>query len=882
MSAESSLLADRGLLAEFVAEAHEGLANVEAQLLAIEGDPAASADAVNGMFRTVHSIKGAAGFLDLKTIELLAHSLEQVLNHVRNGELAPRTDDTSVLLRCIDRLKRLIDDIDGSNAADVTAEREALVAICRRAAGGDSSTAQAEATLPASAMPPGGSTSPSAVEQAAVREFIVECREALDQIDRDLLSWEREPQSADTLDSLFRGLHTVKGSSGFLGFGKLESLAHAGESLLGQLREGAVRDSAHVAETMLELVDATRTIIQEVERTGREGSDSFVRLEQRLRALAAGDAATLRPSETARAAALAGSIAASKPTAEAESRNSAASESTIRVDVGLLDRLMNQVGELVLARNQILQHVSRYADPAFTSTTQRLNLITSELQEGVMKTRMQPIGNVWSKFPRVVRDLALQLNKRVRIEMEGKETELDKTIIEAIKDPLTHLVRNAVDHGLELPETRRQAGKPAEGRLTLRAYHEGGQVNIEIADDGAGLNVPRIRERAVQRGLLTSDQAQRMSDAELSQLIFAPGFSTAEKVTNVSGRGVGMDVVRTNIEKISGAIDIQSQPGLGTTIKIRIPLTLAIIPALMVTGDGDRYAIAQASLLELVRLERDEAAAQLESLNGALVYRLRGRLLPLVSLRTALGGQMQPVADLLAAGDVVNIVVLKSGDHAFGLIVDQINDTEEIVVKPLAKQLKGVAVYAGATILGDGRVALILDVNGLSQCAGVIGSADEAASAGNGQVYSEEAGDAAQSLLVFMVGRRRLAMPMSAVTRLEKIDADRIELSEFGQAVQYRNRILPLHDLGELLGAASERPAGAMRDVIVYGSDAEVAGIIIDEVVDIVETPVCIARRASSGLMQGAVVVQGRLTDLLDTQALSRALRLATGCGFVV
>ena len=319
-----------------------------------------------------------------------------------------------------------------------------------------------------------------------------------------------------------------------------------------------------------------------------------------------------------------------------ESKPRDATSDTIRVGVNLLDKLMTLVGELVLARNQLLQLTTRLEDAGLQTVSQRMNLIATELQEEVMKTRMQPIGNIWGQFPRTVRDVALGCGKQVNIEMEGKETELDKTIIEAIKDPLTHLVRNSVDHGIELPDVRVKAGKEPAGRLILRAFHEGGQVNIEISDDGAGLNGERIRKKAVERGLITAEHAARMPEREVFNLIFLPGFSTAEKVTNVSGRGVGMDVVKTNVEKIGGVVHVESTPGKGTTVRVTIPLTLAIIPALVVTCGGDRYAIPQVSLLELVRLEPDRARVAIEMVHGAPVYRLRGRLLPLVYLRREL------------------------------------------------------------------------------------------------------------------------------------------------------------------------------------------------------------------------------------------------------
>jgi two-component system chemotaxis sensor kinase CheA len=387
------------------------------------------------------------------------------------------------------------------------------------------------------------------------------------------------------------------------------------------------------------------------------------------------------------------------------------SAETIRVDVHLLDRLMNLVGELVLTRNQITQFSARQTDPNLVSPAQQLNLLTSELQEEVMKTRMQPISNIFDKFPRVVRDVATANGKQVLIEMEGKETELDRSLLEAIKDPLTHIVRNSVDHGIEAPEQRIARGKRPEGRLKLSACHEGGQVLVEISDDGAGIDTTRVKNKAVERGIITAQQCARMSEGELLNLVFLPGFSTAEKVTNLSGRGVGMDVVKTNIDRVNGTVDLQSYPGKGTSIKIKIPLTLAIVRAVIIQTYGKRFAIPQVNIQELVRLDADRVQTEIESVHGVPVYRMRGRLLPLVYLSEEL--KLEKQSGQLDGDKAVNIVVLQANDHPFGLVVDEINDSEEIVVKPLSKQLRGLNVFAGATIMGDGKVALILDVVGL-------------------------------------------------------------------------------------------------------------------------------------------------------------------------
>ncbi len=568
----------------------------------------------------------------------------------------------------------------------------------------------------------------------------------------------------------------------------------------------------------------------------------------------------------------------------------AASDSTIRVDVALLDKVMNLVGELVLARKQVLLFASRTKDTTFLAASQRLNLITTELQEGVMKTRMQPIGNIWGQFPRTVRDVALGCGKEVAIEMEGKETELDKTIIEAIKDPLTHLVRNSVDHGIELPEDRVKACKDRIGRLILRAFHEGGQVNIEISDDGAGLNAERIRKKAVERALITAEQSARMTEREIFNLIFLPGFSTAEKVTNVSGRGVGMDVVKTNVEKIGGTVDVQSTLGRGTTVRVKIPLTLAIIPALVVTCGGDRYAIPQVSLLELVRIEADEVAEGIELVHGAPVYRLRGRLLPLVYLNQ----ELKLAADARPATDsdgAVNIVVLQADDRQFGLVVDEINDTEEIVVKPLRKQLKTVKTFAGSSIMGDGKVALILDVLGLAQRAGVVTATrnrDLTEKATESPTTVEEK----QTFLLFAgPGDCRMAISLSTLARLEEFPVAQVEMSGSQWVTQYRGQILPLIRLNVVLQELEElheedrryklrtmqaapTPDSGPIQVLVLHHEGRSFGLVVERILDIVEDRADVKSAATRASVLYSVVIGDRVTELLDIPAILRSADL--------
>jgi two-component system chemotaxis sensor kinase CheA len=748
-----------------------------------------------------------------------------------------------------------------------------------------------------------------------VQEFLVESHESLDKLDADLVALEDDPTPGPRIANIFRAVHTIKGTSGFLTFPKLEAIAHVGENLLSLLRDGALAPTSQITSGLLAMVDAIRALLASIEATGLEGEAEHGALvallsglasQERTSAGAAPQAQAVRvpPASSAatQAAAPGGHGGAARveqakagapapevnepaaarlpgPAAPAdaapapdesrsgagasaapgpdESRSSALADTAIRVQVGLLDKLMNLVGELVLARNQILQFAAANEDATLLGATQRLNLLTTELQEGIMKTRMQPIGSIWNKLPRVVRELARACGKDVQLEMEGKDTDLDRTIIEAIKDPLTHIVRNSIDHGIETPEKRRAAGKRDAGTLRLRAFHEGGKVNIEISDDGGGIDPTRVKAKAVQRGIVTPERAARMSDREVTNLIFLPGFSTAEAVSNVSGRGVGMDVVRTNIERIGGTVDLQSTPGAGTTLRIKIPLTLAIIPALIVTTGGERYAIPQVSLVELVRLDGSESRGGIESIHGATLLRLRGNLLPLVYLGDLLGGDASA-----SRSEETNVVVLQSDERQFGLVVDGIIDTEEIVVKPLGKELKRLSVFAGATIMGDGRVALILDVLGIAQSANVVSESRDRALKAGSQAGLAAASDRETLLLFRTASGRRMAIPLGMVARLEEIAVETIERAGDDEVVQYRGEILPLVRLATALGAAEIPDGDAPLQVIVYADSGRRVGLVVGEILDIVDEAIG-PRRARRGAAAVAVV-QGKVTELLD------------------
>ncbi len=798
-----------------------------------------------------------------------------------------------------------------------------------------------------------------------INEFLIESNENLDRLDSELVKLELDPSSEDLLSSIFRTIHTIKGSCGFLGFAKLEKVAHAGESLLSLLRDGKISLTAELTSGLLSMVDAIRTILSEIQASGQDGKKDYPELIENLNRLQHPGQKTetkvsrepksadssRKPQAAARkeddlAPTLRQSWQESEPPPAAtgktdkkhrlisgkgggllverglvdpevlaralkeqsegdarrigeilvsvgsvsqedlqaamrtqdESRTNISAAETIRVDVHLLDRLMNLVGELVLTRNQIAQFSGGQSDPILTSSTQQLNLLTSELQGEVMKTRMQPISNVFDKFPRVVRDVAKGCGKQVLIEMEGKETELDKSLLEAIKDPLTHIVRNSVDHGFEMPDKRVAKGKRPEGHLKLRACHEGGQVVIEITDDGAGIDTVRVKNKALERGLITSQQASQMGDRELLNLIFLPGFSTADKVTNLSGRGVGMDVVKTNIDRVNGTVDLQSSPGKGTAIKIKIPLTLAIVRAVIVQAAGKRFAIPQVSIQELVRLDGDRVRKDIELVHGVPVYRMRGKLLPVIYLSQELGLTTDARSEC-EKNEAINIVVLQADDHLFGLVVDEINDSEEIVVKPLGKQLKGIKVFAGATIMGDGRVSLILDVVGLAQSASILSGVRDRALAEKADELLEKEIEKHSFLLFAGPGDSRMALPLAILARLEEFPASQVEKSGNEWVIQYRGKILPLLRLARVLEErrVRVRQALSMADadsgplqVLVCNDEGETIGIVVDRILDIVEDRADVKSPATRAGVLYSVVINERVTELLDIPAIKR------------
>ncbi len=766
-------------------------------------------------------------------------------------------------------------------------------------------------------------------------EFLTETNEGLAVLDVELVKLEQNPNDEELLSNIFRLMHTIKGTCGFLGLPRLESVAHAGENILGKIREGDLLVTPNAVSLILECLDSIRSILVILEQTESEPEGDDSELITRLNALAdsgggsaeateaeleaafasAGGPAEESPAETEAAeiedavedageteaapeaaeevvekvaeVAPPAPVAKAKPAAptggvEAPKESVVASQS-IRVNVDLLENLMTMVSEMVLTRNQLLQILRGQKDSEFTAPLQRLNQVVSELQEGVMMTRMQPIGNAWAKLPRIVRDLSLELGKKMELVMKGAETELDRQVLDLIKDPLTHMVRNSADHGLEATEKRVAAGKSEIGKITLEAFHEGGHIIIRISDDGGGLPTEILKAKAISSGLTTEAEAETLSEQQIQKFIFKAGFSTAAEVTSVSGRGVGMDVVRTNIEKIGGTIELNSVEGRGTTFTIKIPLTLAIVSALIIESGGERFAIPQISVLELVRASAN-SENRVERINDTPVLRLRNRLLPLVNLRELMklnpeaeaeeianaaaaaaagseetDGKVVPLEKKKAKSDDHFIVVSQVGSYTFGIIVDRVFDTEEIVVKPVARILRHIQMFSGNTILGDGSVVMILDPNGIAAATGEVELADESVDSAAEQKAAR--GDETVSMLVFRaVGKAPKAVPLSLVARLEEIDLEKIEFSNDQYVVQYRGQLMPL----VRMEGAGELGSEGRQPVIVFSDRDRSMGLVVDEIMDIVEDRVKIELTSNREGYVGSGVIAGQATDILD------------------
>lgn len=932
------------LLQEFLTETNESLGALDVQLVQFEQNPH-DTGTLGNIFRLMHTIKGTCGFLGLPRLESVAHAGENVLGKFRDGQLEVTPAAVSAILGSIDRIRELLGGLEATgeepagNDSTLVAELNAM-AEGRSPATADGDDANSNDANPVEVSVEG--IAGIAVPKELTADDIDLVRESFAQVapiaeKAAELFYNRLFEIAPRLKPLFRGDMKRQGQMLMAmiarmvaglddpdsligdieelgerhdGYGVQEGDYDAvGEALLWTLKAGLgdaftpeVREAwARVyqlaAVVMIRAADAARRRATDAAppKAAKEAAASLPKnefgapvaqdlLDEVNAAMAAGKRAATsdeiaremeseRKKEATQQAKTEGAkpappkagppasapAAAKAPPAPAADdskapKESAAAQASIRVNVDVLEGLMTLVSELVLTRNQLLQMVRGLDESEFMGPLQRLSHITTDLQEGVMKTRMQPIGNAWAKLPRIVRDLSIETKKKIDLKMIGAETELDRQVLELIKDPLTHMVRNSADHGIEPPDDRKHVGKPETGSITLNAFHEGGHIIIEIADDGRGLNTDRIRAKCLERGIATEVELAAMSDRQVQQFIFKAGFSTAEKVTNVSGRGVGMDVVRTNIETIGGTIEFQSTAGRGSSFTIKIPLTLAIVSGLIVACGGERFAIPQISVLELVRIAEGSTHG-IETIDTSPVLRLRDRLLPLISLSNLFKLEGKGEAD---RADEMFIVVTQVGSRTFGIIVDQVFDTEEIVVKPVAPILRDIPYYSGNTILGDGSVIMILDPNGIADGMGNVDAKGEAQR--DDGAAASRAGERA-AFLVFTAGSEDLlAVPLGLIARLEEIDFAEVEHAHGQDVIQYRGKLMPLIPCqsGGTMALEGKKP------VIVFADEGRSMGLVVDEIVDIVEDSLNVELKAEKPGLLGAAIIGGKTTEVID------------------
>jgi two-component system chemotaxis sensor kinase CheA len=835
------------LLKEFLTETSENLAVLDLELVKLEQNPN-DAGLLGNIFRLVHTVKGTCGFLGLPRLESVAHAGENVLGKVRDGEIEVTPEAVSLILECLDRIRGVMADLEATGSEPQGDDSDLIKRLNAFAEGGATPPAAAK-PAPIPAPIPAAANSASIYEQIggmgtvdAVVEVLfnrmtgdLRVKQAFEGASIDHL----QGQMRDYLAKLCGGPDSsAKSALNERGFDDAQFDAACGhlQAALNQLEV-----PADLAARIMGMMFATR---EEATGSVAEG---------------AAPASASAPAEevVAEPVAKPAKSVAAKKDGDAEAKESAVANQTIRVNVELLENLMTMVSELVLTRNQVLQILRKQKDSEFAAPLQRLNHVTSELQEGVMKTRMQPIGNAWSKLPRLVRDLSHELKKKIDLVMIGQETELDRQVLEMIKDPLTHMVRNSGDHGLETPQERRRVGKPETGKITLNAYHEGGHIVIEISDDGKGLPMDRIKTKIVQNGLATEAELDTMSDQQMQQYIFKPGFSTAAKVTSVSGRGVGMDVVKTNIEKIGGTVELRSVEGKGTVFSVKIPLTLAIVSALIVECAGERFAIPQISVVELVRATA-HGELKVEKIKDTPVLRLRNKLLPLVSLRE----KLKLDDGLEAQKEDTFVVVAQVGTYNFGIMVDRVFDTEEIVVKPVAPILRHISMFSGNTILGDGSVIMILDPNGIAESSGQMGVSDgDATERKDTRLRSHN--EESVPLLLFRANTRApMAVPLALVSRLEEIDRKTLERSNDRWVVQYRGQLMPLIAMTPEQETADSKEG--RQPVLVFSDRDHAMGLMVDEIVDIVEAKLNVDLAAEIPGRIGSAIIAGQATEIVD------------------
>jgi two-component system chemotaxis sensor kinase CheA len=836
---------------EFNVEAFELLEKAETSLLALESGESLAVH-FDPIFRAFHNLKGAAGMMELADLQAFVHKLESLLTPFKTSLSLPKEMIDLFLTKidvtkCIIRGERFDSHIEvpGQKSFPATSEvHTQLPSALENSKARVASESEEKSTI---------TEMVGSARDASQLEFFSECNEILNRIAMTLEKVVKSGARPELIDSLYRDVHSLKGGAFLVGYAQMGELSHALENCLDKLRESGAMPKPVLLDLIFKGTDILERIVSSLEKGSSENFkneiDAFIPLLLEVGTNANRAAEFVKLTEIAKPTEVVESEKVSMPskfevefvTSEPQPETETEKQelvSTIRVPVPLLDKLMTLVGEMVLVRNQVIQFSNKNDDLEFSNLSQRLNVVTGEIQGEMMKTRMQPIGNVLSKFQRVVRDLSKDLKKKIELQLEGSETELDKSLLEAVKDPLTHIIRNSCDHGIETPEERKAKGKPEGGTIKVHAFHEGGQVIVEIIDDGRGLHREKLIAKAIEKKILTPEKAEQLSDREAMNLIFAPGFSTAAQVTNVSGRGVGMDVVRSNVDQIGGAVELDSVPNKGTTIRLKIPLTLAIVPAMIVRAGPDRYAIPQIKLVELVRIEKGKGENQIEYLQGKPVVRLRGLLLPLLDLKQVLKFDNYESRKVTEEAEAINIVVLSSEKKSFGLIVDEIQDTADIVVKPLSRFLKSLAVYSGATVLGDGSIALILDVAGVANMA--MRNSELSDNTKANELRDAEAirsSEDSQEFLLFKVNApTKHAVFLGYVHRLEEFDRSAIEFSGGQRVMRYRNAVMPIISLNKTLGYNDPEIQSKVVPVIVTQKSGKYYGIEVNEILDVLTT----------------------------------------------
>lgn len=836
---------DSSYIEEFLEEITDTLTRLDRQFVALEQDPS-NLECLTEIFRDLHTIKGSCGLLGLNKLESITHCGENLLGKLRDGKLDLKPVTVNHLLEMMDALWKTVRYLkqDGQEGdADHSTLIENLALLEKGEFPPDNLKDKAR-DEEASDPPP--------IDASTIAEFMEEAYEILDLLDRQIVELENTPENPDLLSSLLRSFHTLKGSSGYMGFKKIETLTHSMENLLVTLKEGKTAAETPLFNCLLKMMDTLHEVMKSLKTGGNEGTPPVNALVAEMAGLQG------HPSPAPVSAKAEKPDEKMQPPRASEEKSEGAN---IRVNVELLDSLMNLVGEVVLARNQFARIIHDYNDSTILATSQVLNRVTTDLQETVMKARMQPIKNVWGKLPRMVRDLSMKCGNKVRLEMEGQDSDLDKSLITAIQDPLMNIIRNAIVHGIETPQERRSRGKPEEGVIRLRAFNRSGQIHIEIHDDGRSVDIQALKNLAVNESRITPEQREGLSNKDCGKLLFMSGFSLTENSLMKPAKGNGLTHARTKVEKIGGTLDIEVEPGISTTLKIKLPLTLAIIPALIISSGSNQLAIPQINIKELIWLEGKQNLEQVEEIAGNQFYRLRGDLLPLVHLNHIL-----KIAPLKRHSDF-NIVVLQSDDTQFGLVVEQIHNTEEIVVKTLENLLRDIEVFSGVTVMGNGEVVLILDVMRLAKNARMISAKNSHDDLPESTTSAKVEDEDTQAMLIISLGHnRRMAFLLSDVARLEEIKQSDLEKSGKELVVQYRGEIMPIIDIPKLFNTAPQETDNQLLEVVVHTHDGNSMGLQVESIVDIVQAKLNEKRTEPNSKLLGTIVTNNSVVDVINVE----------------